>query len=335
MYLSKHKNGYYYVYYLDGNETRKSVSTKARFKSETMVFLSQLSHKLQQQQAQKCIPVSLEGFIRYFLKYSESVHKVNTTKTFKVSFNYLVRHFGNISLDALTKQNMMEYFQKRIRTSSIYRARIDLINFSSAFNKAVADNYLTTNPCTGIKRFRIPEKLPKYFSQVELAKLLETIDNTDLRDVAMFAVNTGLREMEIISLTWDQIDIPGKVVILSNQSHVTKSSRVRNVPLNKTALDVVMRRLCTGGGILVFTYKGKRIFQNHFSGKFKKYIIKAGLNTKYNFHSLRHTFASWLVQAGVSIYEVSKLLGHADIKTTQIYAHLRGDDLRRSVELLE
>jgi len=50
---------------------------------------------------------------------------------------------------------------------------------------------------------------------------------------------------------------------------------------------------------------------------------------------LRHTFASWLVQKGVSIYEVSKLLGHADIKTTQIYAHLRSDDLRNAVKVLD
>jgi site-specific recombinase XerD len=267
--------------------------------------------------------------------YSESVHKLNTTKTFKSSFNSLQRYYGNVSLDAITKVSLMEYFQHRIKISSIYRARVDLINFSSAFNMAVADNYLTTNPCTGIKRFKIPEKLPLYFSQAELAKLLANIDNADLRDVAMFAVNTGLREMEIISLTWDQIDLPGRVVILSNQSHVTKSSRVRNVPLNKTAMDVLMQRKGAGDGSLVFTYKGRRIHQNHFSGKFKKYILRSGLNPKYNFHSLRHTFASWLVQAGVSIYEVSKLLGHADIKTTQIYAHLRSDDLRRSVELLE
>jgi integrase len=175
--------------------------------------------------------------------------------------------------------------------------------------------------------------LPLYFSQTELARLIGNIDNADIHDVALFAVNTGLREMEIISLTWDQIDFVRKVVILSNQNHVTKSSRVRNVPLNKTAMDVLMQRKATGG-TLVFTYKGNRIHQNHFSGKFKKYIIKAGLNPKYNFHSLRHTFASWLVQAGVSIYEVSKLLGHADIKTTQIYAHLRSDDLKRAVDLL-
>ncbi len=61
---------------------------------------------------------------------------------------------------------------------------------------------------------------------------------------------------------------------------------------------------------------------------------KTSLNSKLNLHSLRHTFASWLVQRGVSIYEVSKLLGHSDIIVTEIYSHLRAEDLRESVNLL-
>lgn len=75
--------------------------------------------------------------------------------------------------------------------------------------------------------------------------------------------------------------------------------------------------------------------QDYLVKNYKKFVLKAGINPKLNFHSLRHTFASWLVQRGVSIYHVSKLLGHADIKTTEIYAHVRAEDLRASVELLE
>ena len=82
-------------------------------------------------------------------------------------------------------------------------------------------------------------------------------------------------------------------------------------------------------------YNDQTMSQDFLSHKFAAYIRKAKINSKLNFHSLRHTFASRLVQRGVSIYEVSKLLGHSDIKTTQIYAHLRNEDLRNAVELLE
>jgi site-specific recombinase XerD len=63
-------------------------------------------------------------------------------------------------------------------------------------------------------------------------------------------------------------------------------------------------------------------------------VRDAELNDKYHFHNLHLTFPSWLVQKGVSIYELSKLLGHADIKTTEIYAHLKENNLRSSVNLL-
>ena len=78
-----------------------------------------------------------------------------------------------------------------------------------------------------------------------------------------------------------------------------------------------------------FNYK-----PDYVSRKFKKYVLKAELNPKYKFHSLRHTCASWLVQAGVSLYIVKELLGHSSISVTEIYSHLRTDDLRKSIELL-
>ncbi len=85
---------------------------------------------------------------------------------------------------------------------------------------------------------------------------------------------------------------------------------------------------------LVFTIDGSPAKPSYVSKTFKKYVIKAQINPDLKFHSLRHTFASWLVQRGVSIYEVSKLLGHSDIKVTEIYAHLKPENLRNAVELL-
>ncbi len=81
--------------------------------------------------------------------------------------------------------------------------------------------------------------------------------------------------------------------------------------------------------------KAVDIQKDFISARFKKVVRECKLDDRYHFHSLRHTFASWLVQMGVPIYEVSKLLGHADIKTTQIYSHLRSNDLRDAVDSLD
>lgn len=123
-------------------------------------------------------------------------------------------------------------------------------------------------------------------------------------------------------------------MILDNRNNLTKSKKIRTVPLSVKALQILNSREQFRKNEFIFTQEGEGITQKFISKKFKSYVIKSKINSGLHFHSLRHTFASWLVQRGVSIYEVSKLLGHSDIKVTEIYAHLKPENLRNAVELL-
>ena len=163
----------------------------------------------------------------------------------------------------LTRDKIIDFVQYRLRKTSPYAAKRDIQYISSAFNWGIQKKYLVSNSCIGIKRPRLPEKQPLYFTNEEFNKLLTATSNDDLKDVILFAVNTGLRQMELLRLKWEQINIDEKIL-----------------------------------------------------------------------SALRHTFASWLVQRGATIYDVSKLLGHSTIKSTEIYAHLRVDELRDKVEKL-
>ena len=335
MFLSKHKNGFYYVYYIDPiSNKRKSISTKTKLKSEANQFLSEFTKELKVRKKQKTIPINLKDFIFEFLKYSKSIHSENTTKTYKSTFKYLYSYFGNVEISNIDNKDLMNYFEYRIRISSIYRARIDRISLGSAFNRAVTDKYLLNNPCNGIKRFRIPEKQPLFFSETEYQKLLSVIDNKDLKDLVEMALNTGLRQMELLTLEWNQINFKDKLLILDNRNHLTKSKKIRTIPLNIRALQILTERERNKNSNFIFTYLKEPIKQDFISKTFKKFVKKTKLNDKLNFHSLRHTFASWLVQKGVSIYEVSKLLGHSSISVTEIYSHIRTDDLRTAVDRL-
>ena len=327
--LSKHKNGYYYIYYFDSNNKRKSVSTTKKFKSEALAALNELRPSLKAQQ--QTTPITLKEYRWEFLKASESYHSWKTTRDYRSTFNELEKYFGNLQLCQFTQKGIQEFVQKKIRDKSLYTGRRHLINIKALFSRAIVFNYISSNPATGIKRIRTPERLPGFFSKVEYQMLQTVIDDSDYKDIIDFAVNTGLRQMEILSLQRGQFDEAGRLIILDNQTHTTKSKRVRTIPLNQKAHEILTMRT----GTHLFTRNSKPISPDHLQDQFRKYVKAAGISRKLTFHSLRHTFASWLVQAGVSIYEVSKLLGHADIKTTQIYAHLRSDDLRRSVELLE
>lgn len=334
MYLSKRSNGIYYIFYQNIFGKKTCISTKCELKQDALKFLSNFEAELKLRQQTKTIPISLKEFIFSFLKYSESIHREKTTGGFKNTFKFLINYLGDIQLSEITQKRINDYLQNRIETSSIYQARKDLINISSAFTKAVQDKYMVENVCKGIKRFRIPERQPLFYSELDFEILLKTIENEDLKDLIIFAINTGLRQMELLTLNWNQINFKDRFVILDNRSHLTKSKKIRAIPLNITALQILTKRELNKTSENVFTFNQKPMNQDFISHEFKKYVLGAKLNPKLNFHSLRHSFGSWLVQKGVSIYEVSKLLGHSDLKVTEIYAHLRPENLRNAVELL-
>jgi len=141
--------------------------------------------------------------------------------------------------------------------------------------------------------------------------------------------------MELLTLSWDQINFEQGIIILYNRTHLTKGKKIRTVPLNEKSIGILKsQKDLNFEHRLVFRFQGITNREKYIQNNFKNLVKNAHINKSYNFHSLRHTFVSWLVQAGVSIYEVSKLLGHSDIKTTQIYAHLTERNLRNAVELL-
>ena len=158
------------------------------------------------------------------------------------------------------------------------------------------------------------------------------IENDDVKDLCVVAVSTGLRLSELISLQWSNMDFLRKVITVENsEGFTTKTRKNRVVPMNKPLWQMLARRKENAISELVFHEKGRRLDRIRLSKTFKKYVVVAGLNDKLHFHSLRHTFATWLVQSGVGIYEVQKLMGHSSIAVTQIYAHLAPSELHSTV----
>jgi integrase len=334
MFLQKRPSGVFYIIYEQPNGKRTSHSTKTKREAEAYKILSQFKKDLYARQDLGVTPITIRQYEFKYFRYIEQVYTVKTTSGIKSTFNQLINHFGDILLHQLTKKDLEEYFLKRMKDRSSYSAKRDLAYISGALKRAVNDGYLNFNPCEGIKSFRLPEKFPLYYSKEEYLKLISVIEDRDLKDVVKFAVNTGLRQMEIISLKWNQVNLEDRFIMLDNQAHLTKTKRVRNVPINQNSFDILKERKENIISEYVFTYRGETIKQEYLIHKFKKYVYKAKINPGLNFHSLRHTFASWLIQKGAPIYQVSKLLGHTNLSTTEIYAHLRRDDLLLTSNLL-
>jgi len=337
MIISHHKNGYYYIYYKDPvTQKRLSKSTGQKLKKDALSYLSEFSNQISQKsliQSQVCIKDAMFEH----LKWTEITHTRNTTLTYKTTFNAVLKYFGNINISSIDKNLLEEFFMKRIIQVSVYQARRDYIHLHCLFNRYVEKNLLNENPCAKIKRMKLPEKQPSYFNKAEFTTLINTIGENDIKDIVLFAVNTGLRQMELINLVWSQIDMDRLFLILDNKSFLTKSKKIRQVPLNNNCIEILLRRKRTEPCLNenVFTWRGNKFTQDVLSKRFKGYVLEAKINPGLNFHSLRHTFATWLVQKGVSIYKVSKLLGHSDIRVTQVYANLVIDDLYQSVSVLD
>lgn len=338
--LYKLKSGYYYIYFQQADGTENKLSTKTKKKVEAQKFFENfitqksLPSKPIVGEIINCDDITLKDYTEKFLSYSRAFHSYKTTNDYITTFKYFMQSVSSTTpISKITLRDANQFIEKRI-IKSLYGARRDVINLKAMFNKAVSDGYLDKNPCTKLKRIKVPEKQPLFFTRNEFNKLLSVVDEKDFYDLIVFAVFTGCRQMEIIELTWSQIDLVSNIVLLNNHSHITKSKKVRSIPLNPTLIELIKKRHKQCNNELVFTFNGDKIKQDYLQDRFKKYIVNAGLNNKLHFHSLRHTFASWLVQNGTSIYCVSKLLGHSDVRTTEIYSHLQSEDLRKSIDNL-
>ncbi len=332
MFLSK-RNGIYYIFYNNERNKRTCISTKAKFKSDANKFLTRFKDELEKRQSQKTIPINLKEFANQFRLHSALIHSYHTGKDYQSVFNKMIKSLGNIPLTNLTENVISDYLKDRSK-KSLYTSSKDLRYLKSALGWAVKQKYLVSNPCAQIKTIRAPEKQPLFFSEPDFQILLTAIDNKDIKDIVIFAVNTGLRLMEILSLEWNQVNFKDRYIILDNVNHITKSKKIRSVPLNINALQVLNERQRETRGNLVFTIDNQKIKSDYLSKRFKKYVIAAKLNPKLKFHSCRHTFASWLVQKNISLFQVSKLLGHSDLKVSSIYSHLTADNLKSAVDIL-
>lgn len=180
----------------------------------------------------------------------------------------------------------------------------------------------------------------------------------------IFAFGTGMRLNEIVNLWWKNVNIATRIITVGDEDFTTKGRNQRYIPISDEVFEVleVRRKMMQGAGaegseplilsiqnplsvspfikggegaLYVFAKSnGDPFTGDHFSKRFKRACKAAGIDKSIHFHSLRHSFASNLVQKGVSLYTIKELLGHSSITTTEIYSHLNMDSLKEAIETL-
>lgn len=216
---------------------------------------------------------------------------------------------------------------KARQASSIARRLSSLMGFFSF----LSDEGLINEPIPKIDRPRLDKKLPVVLSYEEVESLLEQPDiskDSGMRDKAMLELMyaTGLRVSELCNLTLQEVNLANRIVNLRRG----KGNKQRKVPIGEFACQYLEKYL-TGprkrnkGSKTQYVFlnkDGKAISRVYFFKQVQKYALEAGIDKRISPHTLRHCFATHLLENGAELRAVSSMLGHSHLSTTQIYTHV-------------
>lgn len=337
MYLIKYKTSPYWQVVYKRNGKRTKLSTKETKKSEALKFLTNFEANQKRLTLQPII--TLQEFKNIYLKYLEISKSKSYKKSVRMSFNHLELIIGTKNIDQITKQHAESFTLNKFRNSK-YTAYSHLRNLKAAFNKAIEWNYISINPFVRIRLPKIPTAIPAFITEYELKEILDKTKNKLLKDIYTTLFNTGMRAGELCNMEWNDIDFENRVIRISNkEDFFTKNRKERVVPMNDNVYKLLKKRFPKIIGIntkqyVFYRVLGVKLNVDYLSKNFKRSVKAARLDNRIHLHSLRHSFASCLVQKGVSLYVIRDLLGHSDLKTTQIYSHLQQQNLLDAVNLL-
>lgn len=245
------------------------------------------------------------------------------------SLHRMARRLPVQRLCDLRRSDVSQYIASRLALGRTVRTvNVELLIFSAALNYARNHwGWQIDNPISG-QFLREPPGRVRFLYRHEFSRLVDAcsrlpgVHGDTLPDFARLAVNTGMRKTELLMLRWDQIN--GDRLTLEPEH--TKNCRRRIVPLNESARAVLARRRGRSSFVL-----------GPIKGLYPAWhqACKMADIEDFRIHDLRHTFASWLVLAGVPLLQVRDLLGHSSIKMTERYSHLTQEALFKAVAVLD
>ncbi len=220
--------------------------------------------------------------------------------------------------------------EKQYSKSTIARKLATLRSF---YKFLVKRNQISSNPVTAVRTPKQEKKLPRFLEFEEIKRLLETPPMNNwlgARDRAIMETlySTGMRVSELVALNMDDIDFLGEVVHIRG-----KGKKERIAPISSSVLQVIQhymefrnKRAQNNSNfdtkVLFVNKHGRRLSTRSVRRKMDKYLKMAGLDPGISPHTLRHSFATHMLNNGADLRSVQELLGHQSLSTTQVYTHL-------------
>ena len=282
-----------------------------------------------------------EFFTEHYLPYVKSYKRSWGTDLSMIN-NHILPRLGHRAMGELIPPDLAKFVEQMkaedYAPGTCNRALV-LLRYGYTLAVRWRLTGIAHNPLLEVKNLRDDNKIERFLSEEQLARLVHCVkhsDNPMLYYIVVFLLYTGARKREVLDARWEDVDWGQK----SWRIPKTKSGKIRHVPLSSGALQL-LAYLQGLNDMLPEEQRSAHVFCNPRTGlPFVSFFYswdtarkQAGL-PDLRVHDLRHSFASFLVNAGRSLYEVQELLGHADIRTTSRYAHLSRERLREAVEVV-
>lgn len=317
---------YYSSIRINGKHVRKPLATNKKVAEEKLGDM--IKYRNHAKYGEPIKHIGWEAFKEQYMEYSATKAPA-THKRDIMAIRSIEKYFALVKITDITPE-LLEMWRGRRRRDGIGVATVnrDLGAIKAMLHKAELWKYIAAQPWASVKRFKETSKKLLFYSDQDIDKLLN-VCHDHWKTVAYLGAKAGLRRSEIRWLKWSDIDLKSKMLsVTAKEGWNPKDYEQRHIPLSQSLYDHLMTLDRTGGFVLGDPPPSDGVMSTYF----KRLIKKAGL--KGNLHTLRHTFASHLVQRGIPLYEVSKLLGHSHTKTTEIYAHLAPANMETAVKVL-
>ena len=266
----------------------------------------------------------------------------NTLSAYRSDLKIFSRWLNETSLIEVNKKLIQDYFLYRQSTkiSSSTQSRV-LTCLHSFYQFLLDNNLINTDPTEQLSYPKLEKKLPVFLNIQEVEKLLEAPNCSSLfgqRDRAMLELlySCGLRVSELINLSYHNINIKEEFIRIHG-----KGNKERILPMGEIAIDYLTTYESNSRPILLkngqsdsyfLSNRGKAMSRQNFFYIIKAYATQAGIDKPLSPHSLRHAFATHLVQKGADLRSVQLMLGHSDISSTQLYTHIQNAQLKAQHE---
>ena len=278
----------------------------------------------------------IDQFIDYY--WLSTGASKNTLAAYRSDLKIFNKWLEGKSLISVNSKHIQDYFSDRQKNniSSSSQARI-LTCLHSFYQYLLGNQLIKKDPTEQLSQPKLEKKLPVFLNIQEVEKLLEAPSSSSLfgqRDRAMLELlySCGLRVSELINLSYHNINLKEEFIRIHG-----KGNKERVLPMGEVAIDYLMKYETNARPMLLkngqsdsyfLSNRGSAMSRQNFFYIIKAYANQVGIEKPLSPHSLRHAFATHLVQKGADLRSVQLMLGHSDISSTQLYTHIQNAQLK-------